>query len=411
MQFIFSLLFVGTLIAPSVLAVPAPATNQVAKRSFKVERIANPHFVARDGTRQLIKSYSKYGMPLPAELIEARNNARKALVAAVSAVGNTTNALNSTSSAAKNTTAGAAGTGTGLVTATPETGDTEYLSPVKIGGQTINMDFDSGSADLWVFSTMLPAASQKGHTVYDSTKSTTFKAMTGAKFSISYGDGSGATGVVGTDTVDIGGAVVQNQAVELATAVSASFVEDTQSNGLVGLAFSKLNTVKPTQQKTFFDSAMPTLAQPVFTADLRASSVGAYEFGKIDTTKFNGSLSYAPVNTTNGFWQFSSEKFSVNGVAMTVPGGTAIADTGTTLMLANAAIVNAYYSKVQGATNNATVGGVTFPCNAVMPDLAVAVGADYMATVPGKFINFAKVDAAGTSKPHSPMIPDLYDRY
>lgn len=262
----------------------------------------------------------------------------------------------------------------------------------------MNMDFDSGSSDLWVFNTQLATASQTGHTNFNPQKSTTFKLMQGATFSISYGDGSGAAGNVGTDTVNIGGATVTSQAVELATAVSSSFVQDTQSNGLVGLAFSKLNTVKPTQQKTFFDNAMATLPMPVFTADLRHASVGSYEFGNIDSTKFNGSLSWAAVNTTNGFWQFSSQKFSVGtGATMNVAGGQAIADTGTTLMLANAAIVNAYYSQVQGAVNNATVGGVTFPCNSQLPNLQVDIGGNYMATIRGDDINFAPVDAAGTS--------------
>ena len=153
---------------------------------------------------------------------------------------------------------------------------------------------------------------------------------------------------------------------------------------------------------------MPSLAMPVFTADLRKAAVGSYEFGNIDSTKFNGSLTWAAVNTTQGFWQFSSNKFQVGtGAPMTIQGGQAIADTGTTLMLANAAIVNAYYSQVNGAVNDANVGGVTFPCNSQLPDLAVDVGGSYMATVRGSDINFAPVDAAGTSKsPHT--IPLLF---
>lgn len=288
--------------------------------------------------------------------------------------------------------------GSGVVTATPEQGDTEYLAPISIGGQTMVMDFDSGSSDLWVFNTQLNAASQTGHTNFNPQKSTSFKMMQGASFTISYGDGSGAAGNVGTDTVNIGGATVTSQAVELATAVSQSFVQDTASNGLVGLAFSKLNTVKPAQQKTFFDNAMSTLAQPVFTADLRHNAVGSYEFGNIDATKFNGSLSWAAINTTQGFWQFSSQKFQVgSGTTMNIAGGQAIADTGTTLMLVNAAVVNAYYSQVTGAVNNQTVGGVTFPCNSQLPNLNVDIGGNYMAAIRGDDINFAPVDATGQS--------------
>ncbi len=343
----------------------------------------------------------------------AKSSTAAAAAAAKASKTTTATGALSTGTSGRGSTSGnsttSATAGTGAVAATPEQGDVEYLAPISIGGQTMNMDFDSGSSDLWVFNTQLAATSQTGHTNFDPSKSTSFKLMQGASFSISYGDGSGAAGNVGTDTVNIGGATVTSQAIELATAVSTSFVQDTNSNGLVGLAFSKLNTVKPTQQKTFFDNAKSNLAMPVFTADLRHGVAGAYTFGAIDSTKFNGSLNWAAVNTTNGFWQFSSTKFQVgNGAPMSVAGGQAIADTGTTLMLANAAVVNAYYSQVTGAVNNQTVGGVTFPCNAQLPDLNVDIGGNYMAVVRGDDINFAPVDAANTSKSLHPL-SSFYD--
>lgn len=96
--------------------------------------------------------------------------------------------------------------------------------------------------DRWMFSTDLDAASIGQHSAFDASKSTTFKKVDGAAWKISYGDGSGAAGTVGTDTVTIGGVTVENQTVELANKVSQSFVQDTNTDGLVGLAFSKLNT-------------------------------------------------------------------------------------------------------------------------------------------------------------------------
>lgn len=415
-----------------VLAIPAP-NAPIQKRSFVVERVPNPAFqrlpghkrAVGAGTRALLKAHRKYNIPHP--LLDAMNamnggsdNALNGVEASVaglsgakaqgkaqasgtkSSAGKAPKATGTaTGSASTNGTVAAAnGTaGVGTVAATPEQGDIEYLAPIQIGGQTMNMDFDSGSSDLWIFNTQLATASQTGHQNFNPAKSNTFKLMQGASFTISYGDGSGAAGNVGTDTVNIGGATVTSQAIELATAVSQSFVQDTNSNGLVGLAFSKLNTIKPTAQKTFFDNVMPSLAMPVFTADLRKAAVGAYTFGAIDSTKFNGSLTWASVNTTQGFWQFSSSKFQVgDGTAMNVAGGQAIADTGTTLMLANAAVINAYYSQVTGAVNNQTVGGVTFPCNSVLPDLKVDVGGKYMALVRGSDINFAPVDASGACK-------------
>lgn len=84
-----------------------------------------------------------------------------------------------------------------------------------------------------------------GHTVFDPEKSRSFEPLEGASFSIRYGDQSSASGLVGKDTVDIGGVEVQGQAVELATKVSGSFIEDFNSDGLVGLGFSNINQGTP----------------------------------------------------------------------------------------------------------------------------------------------------------------------
>ena len=92
-----------------------------------------------------------------------------------------------------------------------------------------------------MFSSLLPPPQVNGHTLFDPAKSPTFEEIDGATFSIRYGDQSSASGVVGKDTVDVGGVEVQGQAVELATRVSGSFTEDFNSDGLMGLGFSKIN--------------------------------------------------------------------------------------------------------------------------------------------------------------------------
>lgn len=146
--------------------------------------------------------------------------------------------------------------------------------------------------------------------------------LQGATWQISYGDGSGAAGVVGTDVVNIGGATATGQAVELATAVSQAFVADTNNDGLVGLAFSNLNTVKPQQQTTFFDTVMPQLAMPVFSVDLRNDNTGTYTFGAVDQSKFTGQLTNVPVDSSTGFWQVASPAVQVGNQRIANTGGS-----------------------------------------------------------------------------------------
>lgn len=255
-------------------------------------------------------------------------------------------------------------------------------------------DFDTGSSDLWVFSSELPSSDIGSHSVFDPSKSSTYKTLEGYSFELQYGDGSSAQGVVGTDTVNIGGATVTSQAVELATAISGSFIEDPSSDGLVGLAFSALNSVQPQPQKTFFENIMPDLEQPVFTADLDTTGAGQYEFGAINSSSYTGAISYTDVDSSSGFWQFTSSSYQIgNGAVITTTGSTdTILDTGTSLLLLNDDTVSAYYAQVSGAENSAEQGGYIFPCSATLPDISVAIG-DFMVSVPGSGINYAQVDS------------------
>lgn len=198
---------------------------------------------------------------------------------------------------------------------------------------------------------------------------------------------------MGTDTVDIGGATVTRQAIELATSVSSAFVSDADSDGLVGLAFSVLNSVSPRPQKTFFDNIMSELAQPVFTAALDLDGSGTYEFGVIDSSKFTGDLQFTPVNASSGFWQVDSKRYSVGGRDCDRTNASpAIIDTGTSLLLLDPEVVQAYYAAIPSANYDSTVGGYTYACSENLPDFAVAVGDNYMANIPGSGITFAPVD-------------------
>ncbi|KAL6716119.1 hypothetical protein ACLMJK_005685 [Lecanora helva] len=277
----------------------------------------------------------------------------------------------------------------GTVTANPEQYDQAYLEQVSVGGQTLNLDFDTGSSDLWVFSTELPASEQNGHDVYNPASSSTSKELTGETWRISYGDGSSASGNVYTDVVNVGGTSVSGQAVELAETISSEFAQD-QSDGLLGLAFSSINTVTPDQQKTFFANAEGTLDSPLFAVDLKKGAPGSYDFGFIDDSKYTGDITYTAVDNSQGFWGFTASGYTVGGGSAVSEDIPAIADTGTSLLLIPDDVVDAYYAQVDGAENSREEGGYTFPCSTTLPDISFNI-AGYNAVVPGSYINYAPV--------------------
>lgn len=166
----------------------------------------------------------------------------------------------------------------------------------------------------WVFSTELSSSEQSGHDVYDVNSSG--KKLAGASWSISYGDGSGASGDVYTDTVTVGGVKATGQAVEAAKQISQQFVDDKNNDGLLGLAFSSINTVSPTPQTTFFDTVKSNLDKPLFAVTLKHGAPGTYDFGYIDSKKFTGDVTYTDVDNSQGFWSFTADSYKVgNGAA------------------------------------------------------------------------------------------------
>ena len=286
----------------------------------------------------------------------------------------------------------AAQTDDGTVVANPAQYDSEYIESVSVGGQTLNLDFDTGSSDLWVFSSQLPSQDQQGHNVY--TPGSSAKLLNGESWSITYGDQSSASGNVYADTVNVGGTTVTAQAVEAAATISSEFVQG-GNDGLLGLGFSSINTVTPDQQKTFFTNAETLLDAPVFTANLKKGQPGNYNFGYIDNAEYTGQISYTSVDNSQGFWGYTTDSYTVGKGKPVTSSIQSIADTGTTLLLIEDAVVSAYYKQVKGSQNSQSDGGYVFPCSATLPDLSFTIGS-YTGTIPGSYINYAPASASGT---------------
>ncbi|ERS98529.1 aspergillopepsin I [Sporothrix schenckii 1099-18] len=357
------------LTAAGLAGLAAAVPAKLGAGSSTLHQVRNPNYVF-NGAVSVYKTYLKFGVPIPATLQAAVDR---------------TGLLSKRSE--------------GVAVASPiDSLDDAYTIPVSIGtpAQVLNLDLDTGSSDLWVFSSETPSSEVNGQHQYDPSKSSTSKLKSGYTWSISYGDGSSSSGNIYTDAVNIGGVTVPNQAVELAEQVSSTFSSDSAVDGLVGLGFDSLNTASPSAVNTFFDNAASQLDAPLFTADLKHNEPGSYDFGFIDSSLYTGDITYVPVNTNPGYWTFTSSGYSVGSGSFSSSSITGIADTGTTLLYLDLAIVKAYYAKVSGASNSNTYGGYVFPCSATLPSFTFGVDSARI-TIPGDYINYGPVSSGSNT--------------
>lgn len=273
---------------------------------------------------------------------------------------------------------------------------------------------------------MLAKGEAIGNSAFEPEKSSTFKIVSDAYWQITYGDQSGASGIVGTDAVKIGDIVVEGQAVELATQISAQFVESAGS-GLCGLAWGKINTVEPTSVKTVVENMIDQgdidKDKALFTCYLGSwkdendpdKGASFYTFGGIDQEVVRASgqdVHYTPVDNTRGFWEFPSTSAFVDGQEITLAGNVGMADTGTTLWMAKDELCEAIYGQIEGARLDKKQGGYIFPKSIPidqLPQVTIDVNGKQFA-IEKEHLSFADADQTGEMvyggiQPRGPDLP------
>lgn len=106
--------FTGQLsaaLAVLAFASASPVELENIKKDFSVEQTVEKTFI-QSGPAAVLSTYNKFNVPAPENVIAA------------------------------------AASNDGTVSAAPTDFDSQYLTPATIGGQALNLDFDTGSADL-----------------------------------------------------------------------------------------------------------------------------------------------------------------------------------------------------------------------------------------------------------------------
>lgn len=242
--------------------------------------------------------------------------------------------------------------------------DFMYLATISVGtpAQSVQVQIDTGSSDLWVPSSKCSQCSAKtmAGPLYDNTKSST--ALTGSDFGITYGSGSVMCQKT-TDIVSIAGVSVQQS---FGSCYQEYQVLYPASGGILGLGFSQNSK---SGGKSYIDQAWSDglIDSPVFALSLSdAADTNELTIGDYDSTA-SGVLNWMPGLSTKHF-AISLDAIQVNGNTITTINGQsmiAIIDTGSSLITGPPAAVKQLYSQIAGSiySGSSTTGTYAFPCN------------------------------------------------
>lgn len=228
---------------------------------------------------------------------------------------------------------------------------------VGVGSSAIkfNLMIDTGSSNTWV-------GAEKS---YVRTPTST---DTGETFSVTYGSGS-VRGTEFIDTVTIApGLVILQQSIGVANQYSGALngLDGILGLGPVDLTSGTLSDTSaniPTvvdnlfSQGSISSNAFGLFFQPVVS---RHETTGEITFGGVDSSKFTGSLSFAPITSTSPASQFWGVEASITyGHDQTVMSSTAgIVDSGTSLILI-ASDAFQKFKEFTGATMDVATGLLT----------------------------------------------------
>ncbi|KAJ3331058.1 hypothetical protein HDU76_004177 [Blyttiomyces sp. JEL0837] len=261
-----------------------------------------------------------------------------------------------------------------------------YNAPVVLGnGQVLQLDVDTGSADVW------------------------------ARGQVQYGSGS-VSGAIYQTTVSLGESTTTSPlAIGVAT-VESGF--GSASDGILGLGFPAISSISTSLRNNKVNGVSGTLIDAMnlpsgynrfgiyLSDDQTDRDNGEITIGGDDSTKYvANTFVWFPLSKPSGFWMIDlgTARFSIGGVSGDFTGGrgvkNAILDTGTTLIVLDdpvANAINAALGNTDGRDPN--LGVYKVPCQnfEAGPNLSVSIssnGVDAVFNIPAR--SLIHVDRAG----------------
>lgn len=175
-----------------------------------------------------------------------------------------------------------------------------YMVDIELGvpRQSLNVQLDTGSSDLWVYSSLNPFCSTVNcleNGVYDSQYSNTSN-FTGELFNIDYQDTTFATGSVYRDALTVGDYSLDN--------FQFGVANDSNSSSMVfGIGLKSLESFSEEYDnfplRLHEDGYIERPVYSLYLNNVNATS-GVFLAGAVDTSKFEGQLSVCPLVNLGG---------------------------------------------------------------------------------------------------------------
>ena len=174
-----------------------------------------------------------------------------------------------------------------------------YTGPLLIGTppQSFTVVYDTGSADLWVFSAATSVEYTAFNHYYDHRLSTPTYRANGSRWSIEYGEGE-ASGYLSVDAVTLAGKTVRAQTFGEAIAYSSNFQNlHDPTDGILGLSFSAISEA---QSETVIDrlwkeGAIERRVFSFFLTSQQEERGSAFILGEPDPAYAPRGLHYFPI--------------------------------------------------------------------------------------------------------------------
>ncbi|CAG8621446.1 7311_t:CDS:1 [Cetraspora pellucida] len=236
-----------------------------------------------------------------------------------------------------------------------QSNDICYYGQVTIGTQNFNVQFDTGSSDLWVPSTTCVSTFCKNKNKYDKTKDPSFKDLK-KPFKQTYAKGN-VSGISGQSKFSIAGLQIVGQdfgIVNMVSDINAPF------DGIMGMAFDTIDQKTPISLL----KTQGVINPPIFAFKLGRDinkTKSELTIGGVDSTQYKGAIFWTKVGVNTGLWEIPLEDSSVNGVSTALGARTAIIDTGTTNIFVPTNDAKKIYSHIP--SSSFTNGQFYLPCN------------------------------------------------